>query len=482
MNEFEEKAKKLLINNEIDIYRPHRNSYKYHQEIILLRVLDGNYYKENPINQISGYGDEVQAFFKYKLLKSYLVNKLNEFPPKITALFEFIAYLHSRIESFNQFNDLIEELEELDEERNKFKPESNYKDKLKYDQIQADIEDKFKTLQNNTANCIKAKAKELNLSNFNNEPSFDFSAVETEIRQLKRNFRSQDLPIIFKHKELYLKYRNSTHKTFLSLGFFFNELDRLTKSLFDYFKDSDKNEFEAFETKGIEVNSIAEAIIGFNQGKTKFIIPTPMDERKGRLSNKLADFYFFQIKLETHQRKVNNNDGILTPENWEQQKETFISQRMAIYKDSYTLEEKLKLELSALEKLPINETDYQVLKDRYKAYLEQKQTLSNQSPTTKNDTIRLTAKHYVLAFLLECNAKGKGLPVGRKKEIEKIGNKKMGPKKGNRFYKVFNELVNKDLNVEKNLIEIGGENWRKIIKDISEEPEEIEAFLQTKQL
>src|SRR5690606_7724122 len=48
------------------------------------------------------------------------------------------------------------------------------------------------------------------------------------------------------------------------------------------------------------------------------------------------------------------------------------------YKDSYTLAEKIKLELSRLEKLPINKTDYQILKDRYRAYLEQKQALPPQ--------------------------------------------------------------------------------------------------------
>ena len=58
----------------------------------------------------------------------------------------------------------------------------------------------------------------------------------------------------------------------------------------------------------------------------------------------------------------------------------------------------------------------------------------------------------------------------------------MGAGKGNRFYKVFNEIVNKDLNIENNLIEIGGENWRTIVKDLSNEPETIETYLQNKQL
>ena len=245
---------------------------------------------------------------------------------------------------------------------------------------------------------IKAKARELNVCNFDSQPNYDFNGVETEIRQLKDNFSNEDLPEIFKHKSQYIEYRSQTHGTFLSLQFFFDELDEITKSLFDYFKDTDRNEFEAFEIKAIQVNSFAEALQGLKKGQTKFTLPS------GFLFN-----------------------------------------------------------------APTNE---QV----------QNEALPPQQITNENDTIRYTAKHYVLAYLIECNAKGESFPIGQKKELEKIGNEKMGTGKGNRFYKVFNEIVNKDLNAENNLIEIGGENWRTIVKDLSSEPETIETYLQNKQL
>ena len=108
--------------------------------------------------------------------------------------------------------------------------------------------------------------------------------------------------------------------------------------------------------------------------------------------------------------------------------------------------------------------------------------LPPQQKTNENKTLQYKAKHYVLAYLIECNAKGESFPHGQKKELEKIGNKKMGIGKGNRFYKVFNEIVQKDINAENNLIEIGGENWRTIVKDLSDEPETIETYLQTKRL
>jgi len=194
--------------------------------------------------------------------------------PKIKALFQFIEYLHSNIDSFNLNNDLIKELELLNEERQKVNHKRTFKDKLKYDEVQAEIETKFKILQCNTANLIKSKAKELNVCNFDNEPNYSFNGIETDIHQLKENFSKDDLPEIFSHKSKYIEYRTKTHKTFLSLAFFIDELDEVTKSLFDYFKETDYNEFEAFETKAIKVNDLSEAVELFQQGKfQKFTLP-----------------------------------------------------------------------------------------------------------------------------------------------------------------------------------------------------------------
>jgi len=121
--------------------------------------------------------------------------------------------------------------------------------------------------------------------------------------------------------------------------------------------------------------------------------------------------------------------------------------------------------------------------EMFNEFLEiENEALPPQHTTTENDTTKHTAKHYVLGYLIECNAKGESFPIGQKKELEKIGNEKMGAGKGNRFYKVFNEIVNKDLNIENNLIEIGGENWRTIVKDLSSEPQTIETYLLSKQL
>lgn len=234
--------------------------------------------------------------------------------PKIKALFQFIEYLHSNIDNFNLNNDLIKELEQLDEKRQKVISKKTYKDKLKYDEVQAEIETKFKILQGNTANLIKAKAKELNVCNFDNEPIYSFNGIEADILQLKENFSKDDLPEIFKHKQQYIEYRTKTHRTFLSLAFFIDKLDRVTKSLFDYFKETEQNEFEAFEIKAIPVNSIAEAIQGFKKGQTKFTLPTNIlfntstskalpPQPTTKQNNKLSD-------LITHQKSIEIVEGI----------------------------------------------------------------------------------------------------------------------------------------------------------------------------
>jgi hypothetical protein len=263
--------------------------------------------------------------------------------PKIKALFQFIEYLHSNIVNFNLNNDLIKELEQLDEERQKVSSKKTYKDKLKYDEVQAEIETKFKILQGNTANLIKAKAKELNVCNFDNEPNYSFNGIETDIHQLKENFSKNDLPEIFKHKQQYIEYRRKTHKTFLSLAIFIEELDKVTKSLFDYFKETEQNEFEAFEKKTIEVNSIEEAIQIFTNKEHKderFWLNSFFDEQEQtNLNYKSYKYqidnngYFIvnvdkdKVKIYTPELAVILTSNELSARNMETQTETTVNGR-----------------------------------------------------------------------------------------------------------------------------------------------------------
>ena len=114
---------------------------------------------------------------------------------------------------------------------------------------------------------------------------------------------------------------------------------------------------------------------------------------QNRIFKKTADFSFFQIYIDTKTGnilddikdvltadeikkldknksiRIRNNDSIVTIDNWSKLKDIFFSQRMEMYNSSYTPNEKIKLELEILEKLPIIKTDYKILKERYQKYL-----------------------------------------------------------------------------------------------------------------
>lgn len=95
---------------------------------------------------------------------------------------------------------------------------------------------------------------------------------------------------------------------------------------------------------------------------------------------------------------------------------------------------------------------------------------------------KYSAKYHVLAYLFECDAKGYTYPIGNKKELERIGKERMSLDSGNTFYKQFNQLVNIDRNIERNLINRIGEDWRNAVIELSTEPILIEEYLQRKQL
>ena len=111
--------------------------------------------------------------------------------------------------------------------------------------------------------------------------------------------------------------------------------------------------------------------------------------------------------------------------------------------------------------------------------------LNNQSQGSNNESepIKYKATHYALAYIFDCDAKGRPRLEGRKNELEKIGRERSNNKiDGNTFYKAFNRINNKDLNIERNLIDITGTNWKNIILDLSEAPDLLDKYLKTKQL
>jgi hypothetical protein len=199
-------------------------------------------------------------------------------PPKINALFEFIDYLDkNRTEYIEKYLPLCNELKQLDNLRHALRPNDNYKDKQSYDNIQKQIAEKFEPITENIYKPIREKLLELRIWSGDDVYSSIWNNNITEIADFRRSFSAEDTNQVFRYKEKYLNFRTKTNSDFLCLSFIFSNLDEILKELFDFFKDSKENEFDSFETKTIEVGSVAEIAqsIKENIGKNlKYSIPT----------------------------------------------------------------------------------------------------------------------------------------------------------------------------------------------------------------
>lgn len=197
---------------------------------------------------------------------------------KIQALFDFIDYLdNNKIEYIQKYIPLCDELIKLDNQRNKLNPNENYIDKQQYDNIQNQIKEKFSPITSNICTPISNKLKELEIWSGDETCSSIWNNNISAISDFKRDFTSEDVVHVMQYKQKYLSFRIETNTDFLCLSFVFQHLDEILKELFDFFKDSNENEFDSFEAKTIKVNNVEEAVKGLveNKGKNvKFSIPT----------------------------------------------------------------------------------------------------------------------------------------------------------------------------------------------------------------
>ena len=187
---------------------------------------------------------------------------------RIKALFKFIEFLHSNIQNFNQYDEVISDWVYSANQMNNLNPNKKSTDKLKYDNLEENFECNLKIIQKNIQEPIHSKATELNICDIEKEDTI-WNWNYSEITNLKKNFNKEDLPEILEHKRKYIEFRTKTNfNEFLMI--FFVTLDTILKELFDYFNETDQNEFEAFEMKTIQAKSLSEAIRTIKPGHTKF--------------------------------------------------------------------------------------------------------------------------------------------------------------------------------------------------------------------
>lgn len=212
---------------------------------------------------------------------------------KIKALFQFIEFLHSNTENFKQFDEVVKELKVLCIERDKLNPLTFFKDKLKNDEIEAEINRKSKIIEEAIIQGIQSKILELNICDFNNTETL-WNWNISEIRELKENFSEEDIPEILRYESKYIQYRKATNSDYYFKPFFLQNLDRILKVLFDFFSDTAKNEFEAMETKAIEVNSWQEAIEQLQKGNKKVSFQQPISKQIPAVDTRLWLTTFFE--------------------------------------------------------------------------------------------------------------------------------------------------------------------------------------------
>lgn len=161
---------------------------------------------------------------------------------RIKAIFQFIEFLHSNIENFKQFDEIKNKLHLLVQERRKLNPQKNFKDKLRFDEVQAEIEDKSKVIEDNIIQPIKAKVSELKIYDLN-KPETLWNWNISEINNFKENFNKDIVPEILQQNAKYIEFRKKADSIYFP-AFFLQDFDQILKELFDFFKETEQNEFE----------------------------------------------------------------------------------------------------------------------------------------------------------------------------------------------------------------------------------------------
>lgn len=198
-------------------------------------------------------------------------------PEKIKSIFKFIDFLDRNKEEYIQtYLPLCNDLKKTKEQQNQLEPNKNFVEKQKFDELQNAIEKDFEIIHSNIYLPITNRLKELNIWSGDQAYVSIWNNNIEAISNFKRNFESEDVLEVLSYKEKYLQFRNETNSDFLSLSLIFSSLDEMLKELFEFFNDSDRNEFEKFESKIIEVDRIEDAIKGFkeNNGNVRYSIPT----------------------------------------------------------------------------------------------------------------------------------------------------------------------------------------------------------------
>jgi len=176
---------------------------------------------------------------------------------KVQNLFDFIDWLHSKVDYFLSQQYLVDEINEIRAEQNKLRPTKHFKDKAENDMLQNLFLEKLSVIEAGIIVPIREKIEFYDIADIST-PIVNLNALG-DLLELQRNFDEQDLLKIQKAKNQYIIYRIKTRwQGYFSFGLFFSDLDR---ELYEYFKFfEEENEVEYISNKPVKVESLEEAV------------------------------------------------------------------------------------------------------------------------------------------------------------------------------------------------------------------------------
>lgn len=154
----------------------------------------------------------------------------------VQNLFDFIDWLHSKIDYFLSQQHLVNEFDRLSAEMALLKPNTNYKDKLEKDRLRIVLRNKFDEIESNIICLIKDKIKELGISDMHTGSHY-LSAC-SDLVQLKETFKADDVKKILEAKKKILEYREEIPDSYF-LNPFFSNMDRDLREFFEQFQESE---------------------------------------------------------------------------------------------------------------------------------------------------------------------------------------------------------------------------------------------------
>lgn len=167
-------------------------------------------------------------------------------PERVKALFQFIDFLISNNENFQQYETEVKESDRLFQEQSELKRFENAYDKLKFEELQKRIDEIDSFLYSKIGLAIENKIIELNICNPQEVNPTLYNWNIGEIQHLKSNFQKEDVPALRGYCKKYFEYRANPSQ-YHKLNSFLHNLDELLNELFLYFFDLNNSSVAAFQ-------------------------------------------------------------------------------------------------------------------------------------------------------------------------------------------------------------------------------------------